>query len=166
MWDPRSHNSPSSAFPSVLILLTSYEHLDGPLPNPQAGFELGPVDMWVYALTTAPPGKYWCLKEVTKILGNHRSISLTSVTGKLLDSIAEDKIVSHLESHPPDKDPQDVFRRKRFCFSCLLLFFNNLSSQNNQTDHWTLSIAIFKRHSISSPKVTIKKASDYSLRVK
>ena len=58
--------------------------------------------------------------------GNYRPISLTSVVGKMLESIIRDKIVSHLERHSLIRDSQHGFRNKRSCLSNLLTFYNDL----------------------------------------
>ncbi len=58
--------------------------------------------------------------------GNYRPISLTSVVGKMLESIISDKIVRHPERNSLIKDSQHGFRNKRSCLSNLLTFYNNL----------------------------------------
>ena len=63
-----------------------------------------------------------------QIPGNYRPISLTSVVGKLLESIIRDKIVRYLESHSLIGDSQHGFRNKRSCLSNLLTFYNDLFS--------------------------------------
>ena len=63
-----------------------------------------------------------------KIPGNYRPISLTSVVGKLLESIIREKIVRYLESHSLIGDSQHGFRNKRSCLSNLLTFYNDLFS--------------------------------------
>ena len=61
--------------------------------------------------------------------GNYRPISLTSVVGKLLESIIRDKIVEFLESNNLIKDSQHGFRQKRSCLSNLLTFYNDLFTE-------------------------------------
>ena len=58
--------------------------------------------------------------------GNYRPISLTSVVGKLLESILRDKIVEHLENNELIRDSQHGFRRKRSCLTNLLDFFHDI----------------------------------------
>jgi hypothetical protein len=65
--------------------------------------------------------------------GNYRPISLTSVVGKMLESIIRDKIVSHLERHSLIRDSQHGFRNKRSCLSNLLTFYNDLFSAHDIT---------------------------------
>ena len=58
--------------------------------------------------------------------GNYRPISLTSVVGKLLESIIRDNVVGFLERNNLIKDSQHGFRQKRSCLSNLLTFYNQL----------------------------------------
>ncbi len=58
--------------------------------------------------------------------GNYRPITLTSVVGKMLESIIRDKIVSYLDRHSLIRDSQYGFRHKRSCLSNLLTFYNDL----------------------------------------
>ena len=57
---------------------------------------------------------------------NFRPISLTSVVGKLLESVIRDRIVSHLELNNLIKDSQHGFRRARSCLTNLLEFFHKM----------------------------------------
>ncbi len=77
-----------------------------------------------------------------KIPGNYRPISLTSVVGKLLESIIRDKTVSYLESHSLIGDSQHGFRNKRSCLSNLLTFYNDLFSDYDVTK--SLDIVYFE----------------------
>lgn len=78
----------------------------------------------------------WKLADVTpifkkgdkKLPGNYRPISLTSVVGKLLETIIRDRIVAHLENNQLIKNSQHGFRRKRSCLTNLLEFYNTLFS--------------------------------------
>ena len=65
--------------------------------------------------------------------GNYRPISLTSVVGKMLESIIRDKIVNYLERHSLIRDSQHGFRNKRSCLSNLLTFYNDLFSAHDIT---------------------------------
>ena len=56
--------------------------------------------------------------------GNFRPISLTSVVGKVLESIIKDRIVNHLEVHQLLNTSQHGFRRGRSCITNLLDFYN------------------------------------------
>ena len=60
--------------------------------------------------------------------GNYRPISLTSVPGKILESIIVDEIVSHLESNNLILDSQHGFRNGRSCLTNLLDFFHDMYS--------------------------------------
>ncbi len=62
-----------------------------------------------------------------------RPISLTSVVGKMLESIVRDKIVRYLESHSLIRDSQHSFRYERSCLSNLLTFYNDLFSGHDIT---------------------------------
>ncbi|MCP4269647.1 MAG: hypothetical protein GY777_29425, partial [Candidatus Brocadiaceae bacterium] len=83
----------------------------------------------------------WKLANVTPIFkkgdktcpGNYRPISLTSIIGKLLETIIRDRIVDYLEENSLIKDSQHGFRRKRSCLSNLLEFYNSLFSLHDAT---------------------------------
>ncbi len=64
---------------------------------------------------------------------NYRPISLTSIVGKMLESIIRDKIVRHLESHSLTGDSQHGFGNKRSRLSSLLTFYNDLLLAHNIT---------------------------------
>ena len=55
--------------------------------------------------------------------GNYRSISLTSIVGKLMESIIRDHIVEHLETYNLMNDSQHGFRCRRSCLTNLLEFY-------------------------------------------
>ena len=56
--------------------------------------------------------------------GNFRPISLTSVVGKVLESIIKDRRVDHLDVHQLLNTSQHGFRRGRSCITNLLNFYN------------------------------------------
>jgi len=60
--------------------------------------------------------------------GNYRPISLTSVVGKMLESIIADQIVDHLETNNLLGNSQHGFRCKRSCLTNLLEFFHHMIS--------------------------------------
>ena len=60
--------------------------------------------------------------------GNHRPVSLTSVPGKILESIIAEDITQHLESNNLISDSQHGFRRGRSCLTNLLEFFHDMFS--------------------------------------
>ena len=57
---------------------------------------------------------------------NYRPISLTSLVGKLLESIIRDKITEHLDKHSLIRDTQHGFRSGRSCLTNLLSFFSEV----------------------------------------
>jgi hypothetical protein len=81
---------------------------------------LSPEDMKIANVT--PIHK----KGPKDIAGNYRPISLTSVVGKMLESIIADKIVEHLERNDLLGDSQHGFRRGRSCLTNLLEFFHHM----------------------------------------
>jgi hypothetical protein len=54
---------------------------------------------------------------------NYRPVSLTSIVGKLMESIIKDSIVSHLEKHKLIADSQHGFTSGKSCLTNLLEFF-------------------------------------------
>ena len=64
--------------------------------------------------------------------GNYRPISLTSVVGKMLESIITDEIVDHLENHNLIVDSQHGFRQKRSCLTNLLEFFHDMMREHDK----------------------------------
>ena len=60
--------------------------------------------------------------------GNYRPISLTSVPGKILESIIADSISSHLEANNLLIGSQHGFRNGRSCLTNLLEFFHDMFS--------------------------------------
>ena len=82
----------------------------------------------------------WKLANVTPIYkkgdrksaGNYRPISLTSVVGKMLESIITDAIVEHLETHNLIMDSQHGFRQKRSCLTNLLEFFHEMMREHDK----------------------------------
>ena len=60
--------------------------------------------------------------------GNYRPISLTSVPGKMLESIIADDMMSHLEHNKLILDSQHGFRSGRSCLTNLVDFFHDMFS--------------------------------------
>ena len=58
--------------------------------------------------------------------GNYRPISLTSVPGKMLESIIADDMMSHLEHNKLILDSQHGFRSGRSCLTNLVDFFHDM----------------------------------------
>ena len=64
--------------------------------------------------------------------GNYRPVSLTSVVGKLLESIIVDKLTSYLEANNLLKNTQHGFRRHRSCLTNLLEFFHEVFTDHDR----------------------------------
>ena len=81
----------------------------------------------------------WRIANVTPIFkkgsrgdpGNYRPVSLTSVPGKMVETIIKNKITQHVDSHGLMGDSQHGFRQGRSCLTNLLCFFEGV---NNQVD--------------------------------
>ena len=56
-------------------------------------------------------------------------VSLTSIIGKLLESILKDTIVKHIDEHKLLKDSQHGFTRGRSCLTNLLVFFEFITKE-------------------------------------
>uniref|UniRef100_A0A3B3Q808 Reverse transcriptase domain-containing protein n=1 Tax=Paramormyrops kingsleyae TaxID=1676925 RepID=A0A3B3Q808_9TELE len=60
---------------------------------------------------------------------NYRPISLTSITGKIMEAIIQVKMVDYLDANNIIKDSQHGFRRGRSCLTNLLEFFEEATSE-------------------------------------
>lgn len=86
------------------------------------------------SLSTGKVPDEWKLANVTPIFKkgdksqsqNYRPISLTSIVGKLMESLIRDKTVAFLENNNIIKDSQHGFRNKRSCLTNLLDFFHHV----------------------------------------
>lgn len=86
------------------------------------------------SLTTEQCPPQWKEANVTPIFKkgskrspcNYRPISLTSIVGKLMESIITDKITLYLEENKLIGNTQHGFRHHRSCLTNLLLFFNSM----------------------------------------
>ena len=67
--------------------------------------------------------------------GNYRPISLTSVPGKMLESIIADDMMSHLEHNKLILDSQHGFRSGRSCLTNLVDFFHDMFSLFRQNTY-------------------------------
>ena len=65
--------------------------------------------------------------------GNYRPISLTSVPGKLLESIIKDRVVAHLDTHGLIRPSQHGFRAGMSTVTNLLEFYHNMFCTLNTT---------------------------------
>ena len=82
----------------------------------------------------------WREAEVTPIFkkgdvsqpSNYRPISLTSIVGKLMESIMVDLISDHLESNGLLRSSQHGFRRRRSCLTNLVEFFHFVFSEHDR----------------------------------
>ena len=78
----------------------------------------------------------WKLQNITPLFkkgskdkpGNHRPVSLTSVPGKILESIIAEDIIKHLEENNLISNSQHGFRKGRSCLTNLLEFFHTMFS--------------------------------------
>ena len=55
--------------------------------------------------------------------GNYRPVGLTSVVGKMLESIVKEEIAGHLEKNGSIKQTQHGFMKGKSCLTNLLEFF-------------------------------------------
>jgi len=60
--------------------------------------------------------------------GNYRLVILTSVVGKMLESIITEEIVRHLDSNCPIGKTQHGFMKGKSCLANLLEFFEDIMS--------------------------------------
>jgi ribonuclease P/MRP protein subunit RPP40 len=70
-----------------------------------------------------------CSKRVKEKAENYRPVSLTSIVGKLLESILKDRIVTHLEQHKLLRDSQHGFTSGKSCLTNLLVFFEFITKE-------------------------------------
>ena len=104
----------------------------------EAEKELAPHFCEIYCTSLAQKKAVtdWKLQNITPIFkkgskdnpGNYRPVSLTSVPGKILESIIAEDITKHLESNNLISDSQHGFRRGRSCLTNLLEFFHHMFS--------------------------------------
>ncbi len=120
--DKKSNKSPGPDNICPIILKETKDEIAGALAslfNMSLRQGLVPAD-WKTAKATP------ILKKGDRnIPGNYRPIGLTSVVGKMLESIIRDKVIRYLESYSLIRDSQDGFRYKRSCLSNLT-FYNVL----------------------------------------
>ncbi|CAM4524930.1 unnamed protein product [Lepidochelys kempii] len=84
----------------------------------------------------------WKIANVTPIFkkgsrgdpGNYRLVSLTSVPGKLVETIVKNKIVRHLEEHKLLGKSQHGFCKGRLCLTNLLEFFERVNKHVDKGD--------------------------------
>ena len=65
---------------------------------------------------------------------NYRPISLTSIIGKILESIIKDSMLEHLEQHKLIRDSQHGFTRGRSCLTNLIDFMEVVTSMLDEGD--------------------------------
>lgn len=93
------------------------------------------------SLSTRKVPDDWKLANVTPIFKkgdksqtrNYRPISLTSVVGKLMETVLRDKVVAFLESNNIINESQHGFRNKRSCLTNLLDFFHDIYNLYDNT---------------------------------
>ena len=66
------------------------------------------------------------------LASNYRSVSLTSVCGKLLEHIVHSEVMNHLNLHDILSNAQHGFRSKRSCETQLLLTVHDFASGLNE----------------------------------
>ncbi|CAM4644795.1 unnamed protein product [Lepidochelys kempii] len=84
----------------------------------------------------------WKIANVTPIFkkgyrgdpGNYRPVSLTSVPGKLVETIVKNKIVRHIEEHKFLLKNQHGFCKGRSCLTNLLEFFEGVNKHVDKGD--------------------------------
>uniref|UniRef100_A0A452IGB1 Reverse transcriptase domain-containing protein n=1 Tax=Gopherus agassizii TaxID=38772 RepID=A0A452IGB1_9SAUR len=84
----------------------------------------------------------WKLANVTPIFkkgsrgdpGNYRLVSLTSVPGKLVETIVKNKIVRHIEKHKLLSNSQHGFCKGKSCLTNLLEFFEGVNKHVDKGD--------------------------------
>ena len=72
-------------------------------------------------------------KGDTSVPINCRPISLTSVVGKLMETIIRDKLVTFLKENILINNSQHSFRNKHLCFTNLLDFYNDVFNISDET---------------------------------
>ena len=60
-------------------------------------------------------------------MGNYRSVSLTSVPGKMVESLIQDKILKHREEQALLRGNQHGFSKGKSCLTNLLEFFEKVN---------------------------------------
>ena len=95
------------------------------------------------SVLTGEVPREWKLANVTPIFKkgdkkkpqNYRPISLTSIVGKIMETIIRDALEHHLESNCLINDSQHGFRRKRSCMTNLLEFYDTVTSNYDKRNN-------------------------------
>lgn len=126
--DPNKAAGPDGFLPKVLKAVADEiaPHLCQVFNRSLATAEV-PLDM--RSADVSPIHKKGPLTET----GNFRPISLTSIPGKLLESIVKDRIVEHLDRHRLIRNSQHGFRRGRSTVTNLLEFYHSMFETLDQT---------------------------------
>ena len=82
----------------------------------------------------------WKLENVVPIFkkgeisnpSNYRPVSLTSIPGKIMESILRDHILDFLEGNALIRNSQHGFRRRRNCLTNLLEFYDWVTKQREE----------------------------------
>ena len=90
------------------------------------------TDLFNQSLVTGVVPEDWKLANVVPIhqkgsreeSGNYRPVSLTSIVGKLMETILKERIVEHLKSHGLNDEKQHGFTSGRSCQTNLIDFFD------------------------------------------
>ena len=72
-------------------------------------------------------------------MSNYRPVSLTSIVGKLLESIIPNKIREHLEKFSLINDSQHGLSKGRSCLTNLLTFYRNVYEAVDNGENYTLT---------------------------
>ena len=72
------------------------------------------------------------------LMSNHRPVSLTSVVGKLLESIMANSIREHLDKHKLINDSQHGFYKGRSCLTNLLSFYRKAYEAMDNNDSYDI----------------------------
>jgi hypothetical protein len=75
---------------------------------------------------------------------NYRSVSLTSVCCKMLESVIKDRILGHLKKHKLIRNSQHGFLPGRNCTTNLLSFFEKVTSSIDDGKSFDIWLCILR----------------------
>ena len=94
-------------------------------------------------------------KGPVTVTGNFRPISLTSIPGKVQESLVKDSVVAHLERHELLGNSQHGFRRGRSCVTNLLAFYHTMFETYDRTRAIDVIFLDFKKAFDKVPHVSL-----------
>ena len=94
-------------------------------------------------------------KGPVTVTGNFRPISLTSIPGKVQESLVKDSVVAHLERHELLGNSQHGFRRGRSCVTNLLAFYHTMFETYDRTRAIDVIFLDFKKAFDKVPHVRL-----------